>query len=541
MNFLHSQPFSYDTIDSSLSKERYGNFMKKMKHLLRFGGVVLFALFISISFSENFADAKPGDSYSAEKAIAYADSCFKKKGNSYKVHYSKKYGKDLCAGYVSQCLKEGGLPMDSTWYWKSKKKTSLTWRVSKMLFSYLKKSGYKVIYSPSASQVKPGDIIFYWTNGGWGHCSICVAKKADGTPRINSFNDAHYHFSYWTLGYKTCVISMENKVETPTLTQTTINGGKRISLSCDTDNATIYYTTNGKTPTKKANRYTKPFIVNKNTTVKAVATYHNYKNSNTLSKFIDTKKVIENGIYYIHTSHSKNKVLGVPGNSLLENATLQLMNSNSEYNRKFSVTYKGNGYYTLFLLHSGHALTDELITNKNKKNGTPVQKKFNQTPLGLWRISFMKAGCLRITNAKTGRHLSIGKTIQTGNPAYTSSTTENVGQLWNFKKTSRSKLVLKHCIAPRHLKKKSSFVFSGTISSNYKIQSVTVSILNKAKKTVASASASPRKKTYSIRKLSGKIYFGKLKTGTYRFQITATDTTKQKKMLMNKSFKVKKR
>lgn len=510
-----------------------------MTHLLHLGALILTMLCVSISFSGNRADAKPGDSYSADKAIAYANSCFKKKGKSYKVHYSKKYGKDLCAGYVSQCLKEGGLPMDSTWYWKSKKKTSLTWRVSKMLFSYLKKSGYKVIYSPSASQVKPGDIIFYWTHGGWGHCAICVDKTKAGTPRINAFNDPHYHFSYWTLGYKTCVISMESKTETPTLTQTMVNGGKRISLSCPTEGADIYYTTDGKTPTKKSMKYTKPFTVTKNTKVNAVAMFQNYRNSDILSRFIDTKKVVENGIYYIHVSTSKNKVLGVPNNNLQENAPLQLMNSNSEYNRKFSVTYKGNGYYALSLLHSGHALTEEDTAGNGLKNGTPTQQKPSGNSLGLWRITYLKSGGMRITNAKTSRHLSVGQACKVGNAAYTSDKAEQAGQFWKFKKTSRSMLALDHCVAPGNLKKKSPFVFSGTVSSNYKIQKVTVSIINKAGKTVASASAAPKTKSYSIRKLSGKIYFGKLKKGTYHFRINAVDATKQEKMLINKSFHVK--
>lgn len=514
--------------------------MKKIRHLLPLCGLILTVLCASISLSGNRAHAKPGDPYSADKAVAYANSCFKKKGKSYKVHYSKKYGKDLCAGYVSQCLKEGGLPMDSIWYWKSKKKTSLTWRVSKMLFSYLKKSGYKVIYSPSASQIKPGDIIFYWTHGGWGHCAICVDKTAAGTPRINAFNDPHYHFSYWTLGYKTCVISMESKTETPALTQTAIIGGKRITLSCPTEGADIYYTTDGKTPTKNSTKYTKPFIVKKNTKVQAIAMFGSYRNSDILSRFIDTKKVVENGIYYIHVPASKSKVLGVPDNNLQENAPLRLMNSSSEYNRKFSVTYKGNGYYTLSLLHSGHALTEEDAAGKIHTNGTPTQKKSLGNSLGLWRITYLSSGGMRITNAKTARHLSIGLTCQVGNATYTSNKIEQAGQFWKFRKTSRSTLALDHCVAPGNLKKKSAFVFSGTVSSNYKIQKVTVSILSKAGKTVASASAAPRAKSYSIRKLSGKIRFGKLKKGTYRFQIHAVDTTKQEKMLINKFFHVKK-
>lgn len=509
-----------------------------MKKTFRLSGLAVLTIYFFMALTGNHALAKPGDSFSAEKAIAYADSCFVKKGNSYKVKYSQKYGKDLCAGYVSQCLCEGGLPMDDTWYWKSRKNSSLTWRVSKMLFSYMKKSGYKITYSPDASEVKPGDIIFYWTNGGWGHCAICVAKTEDGTPRINAFNDPHYHYSYWTLGYKTCVVSMESKTEMPALTQTPVNGGKSISLSCATKGANIYYTTDGTAPTVNSAKYTKPFIIKKNTKINAMATYGSYQNSNVLSRFIDTKKMIENGVYFAHVSTEQNKVLGIPDNNLQENVSLKLTNSNSEHNRKFSVSYKGNGCYALTLLHSGHALTD---ADTKSKKATPVQKKPAGNSLDLWRISYIKAGSFRITNVKTGRHLSIGKQIQTGKNAYTSNKTESTGQLWNFKKTSRSTLTLDGCIAPDTLKKKSSFVFYGTVSSNYKILTVTVSIIDKNGKTVASASASPKAKKYSIRNLSNKIYFGKLKTGTYRFRITAMDTAKQEKMLINKKFVVKKK
>ena len=111
------------------------------------------------------AQAKPGDPYSSDKAAAYADSCFKKVGNKHKKNPNKKYGEELCAGYVSQCLKEGGMSMDETWCWKGINKTTEAWRLSKRLFTYLKNSGYKVTYSPSASDVQKGDVVFYWTNG----------------------------------------------------------------------------------------------------------------------------------------------------------------------------------------------------------------------------------------------------------------------------------------------------------------------------------------------------------------------------------------
>lgn len=267
--------------------------------------------------------------------------------------------------------------------------------------------------------------------------------------------------------------------------------------------------------------------------------YGDYQNSDVLSKYIDMKKVIEGGIYYIHTSSSANKVLGIPDNNTQENISPRLMNSNTEHSRKFSIIYKGSGCYELAFLHSGHALADQSSAVKSDANGTPTQKKWTGSSLELWRITCLKSGGFRITNVKTKRHLSIGSRIAAGKTAYTSVKQEKTGQFWNFKKTSRSMLKLDHCVAPDTLKKKSPFIFSGTISSNYTIQKVTVSIVNKAGKTVAAASAAPKAKSYSIKKLSDKISFGKLKTGTYFFRITAVDSAKQGKTLINKIFHVK--
>ena len=123
------------------------------------------------------------------------------------------------------------MSMDETWCWKGINKTTEAWRLSKRLFTYLKNSGYKVTYSPSASDVQKGDVVFYWTNGGWGHVAICVGKNKDGKPLVNAYNDPHYHFSYWTMGYKTCVISMQNGLQTPTIQQDIIKNGKRITIT----------------------------------------------------------------------------------------------------------------------------------------------------------------------------------------------------------------------------------------------------------------------------------------------------------------------
>ena len=65
------------------------------------------------------------------------------------------------------------------------------------------------------------------------------------------------------------------KVETPEIVFNGINA----SMSCGTAGATIYYTTDGTTPTEESLRYTKPVKLTTSCTVKAIAMKENFNNS----------------------------------------------------------------------------------------------------------------------------------------------------------------------------------------------------------------------------------------------------------------------
>ncbi len=69
--------------------------------------------------------------------------------------------------------------------------------------------------------------------------------------------------------------SQQEVVETPVINP---NGGtiysgetKTVTITCDTEGATIYYTTNGSTPSASSTRYTAPFNVSETMTIKAIA------------------------------------------------------------------------------------------------------------------------------------------------------------------------------------------------------------------------------------------------------------------------------
>ena len=79
---------------------------------------------------------------------------------------------------------------------------------------------------------------------------------------------------------------VKETVATPVITP---NGGElkygnnTVSIACDTDGATIYYTTNGATPTTSSTKYTGAFTLTSNATVKAIAVKTGWNNSSVAS------------------------------------------------------------------------------------------------------------------------------------------------------------------------------------------------------------------------------------------------------------------
>ena len=92
---------------------------------------------------------------------------------------------------------------------------------------------------------------------------------------------------------------------------------------------------------------------------------------------------------------------------------------------------------------------------------------------------------------------------------------------------------------PSSMLKKTAYPISGTVSSNYKIKKLTVGIYkNDGETEVQAKTVKPKANSYDISRIASKITFETLKTGTYRFIITAKDASGTEMELVNKKFRI---
>ncbi len=120
------------------------------------------------------------------------------------VSYANTYWNDgvgLCAEFVSRCLSQGGISIPNYSYYsyntQSYKNNSgilesrtNPYTCSAALLLYLSESGYKIIESPSNSDISVGDVVFMKSSSGYkdGHVGICISNN--GTAIYAAHNKA---------------------------------------------------------------------------------------------------------------------------------------------------------------------------------------------------------------------------------------------------------------------------------------------------------------------------------------------------------------
>lgn len=89
------------------------------------------------------------------------------------------------------------------------------------------------------------------------------------------------------------------------------NEPQQITITCATDEALIYYTTDGTDPTAESTLYTEPFTLSASATVKAVAVKEGYNNSDIASAVYTMPIFLENlAAVYSTENHAQYRILG---------------------------------------------------------------------------------------------------------------------------------------------------------------------------------------------------------------------------------------
>lgn len=108
-----------------------------------------------------------------------------------------------------------------------------------------------------------------------------IAITADTTIKAIAIKDGMDNSSVASASY-TIVLPT---VATPTFTPSAgeVLSGTEVTIACATDGATIYYTTDGSTPTEDSDEYTDPIVVTAQVTIKAIGIKEDYQNSTVAS------------------------------------------------------------------------------------------------------------------------------------------------------------------------------------------------------------------------------------------------------------------
>ena len=148
-----------------------------------------------------------------------------------------------------------------------------------------------------------------------GYKITAVSSNPSQTFTINADGSASLSCTA-TIKFKTITVtytssgSTTETVATPTFNPAagTYKEAKSVTISCATTGATIYYTTNGDTPTTDSNVYSSAINVSETTTIKAIAVKEGMENSAVASATYTIVEpfVIEDGVFVFDNSEGNN-------------------------------------------------------------------------------------------------------------------------------------------------------------------------------------------------------------------------------------------
>lgn len=172
----------------------------------------------------------------------------------------------------------------------------------------------------------------------WTTTTLTLDQATDGYVRISfSGTTAVKFIDNIVINYGTSTPT--ETVATPTFdpSEGTYTSAQNVAISCETSGATIYYTTNGSTPTTTSSVYTTPIAVGSTTTIKAIAVKSGMNNSAVASATYTINLPVTSTKFERVTSISSADI-GKRFIIVSESAGLALDNSGTNKNNGTSVT-----------------------------------------------------------------------------------------------------------------------------------------------------------------------------------------------------------
>lgn len=209
--------------------------------------------------------------------------------------------------------------------------------------------------------------------------------RSDGTHEIQSMFDGKLPASTLDSGAGNTSIgkcaTSSKKTATPKVTYKTVKNGVQVTISSNTSNTEIYYTTNGQTASSsytKSHRYKKPFTISKKTTIKAIAVKDTYWNSDQTSKTVDGRVYTVNFKSNGGSSVSKqyvqyNKVIKKPSNPKRSKYTFAGWYTDSKLTKAWDFNTKIKSGKTLYAKWKKISLKQAVISKVQNVSGKKIK------------------------------------------------------------------------------------------------------------------------------------------------------------------------
>jgi glucosylceramidase len=248
---------------------------------------------------------------------------------------------------------------------------------------------YAAAQSVTLTDTTPGAAIYYTTNGSTPTTSSTLYSKAiavSSTTTIEAIAVASgYITSAVASGTFTITIS-QPAAATPTFSPTpgTYSTAQPVTLSDTTQGATIYYTTDGSTPTTSSTLYTGPIAYTADTTIQAIATATGYSQSTVAS---GTFRIAGPTVSVVlSTDDGANLMAAQPSVTFTATTTgtnKVIVDENQQYQTMegFGAAFTDSAAYLLHQVAQPSALTttmSELFT----RNGDGIGLSFMRNPMG---------------------------------------------------------------------------------------------------------------------------------------------------------------